>query len=235
MPDSPHGTGSAPGAHEGARDAILEEVARLELLRRLSIGVAHTLNNAFTAMLGETLCLADERKHDPVVAEACMVIQQEIQRCTRLTRSVAVRVQRREGLVEETSLPLLLRGIEPLLRETVSRSIAIRCEVPADGVYAKGATDDIEPLLLLEAHRMSRAAPAGGTLRIGVESSESHIDLVLELRAQGDGMRDAPPRDSAWQELVEAALDAILRRIGASRIEEGPEQRRLRLVRASAT
>jgi signal transduction histidine kinase len=218
-------------ADSGARDALLDEVARLELMRRLSVGVAHTLNNAFTAMLGETLCLVDERKHDPVVAEACIAIQQEIQRCARLTRSAAMRVQRRDGLLEETSLPLLLRGLEPLLRETVSRSVAIRCEAPPDGLYARGASDDIEPLLLLEAHRMAHDARSGGTLRIGVESGESHVDLVLALAARTDADPGEPRTGSAWQGLVEAALDAMLRRLGGCRIDVGPDERRLRLVR----
>jgi signal transduction histidine kinase len=220
-------------ARDAARDAMLAEVARLELLRRLSMGAAHTLNNAFTGILGETLCLVDERKHDPVVAEACSLIQQEVERCARLTRGVAMRVQRRETLLDETNLASLLRGAEPLLRETVSKSVAIRCECPHGGPHARGASEDLELLLLLHAHRLTRAATRGGTLRVAVETADEHVDLVLELRpAEGATPRPVEAAVAGWQSLVDEALDAIAGRIGARIFDDGPSGLRIRLARS---
>ena len=215
-----------------AIDAVSEEIARLELLRRLSMGAAHTLNNAFTGILGETLCLLDERKDDPLVAEACVLIQQEIERCARLTRSVALRVQRREGLLDETNVATLLRGVEPLLRETVSRAVSIVCEIPEHPVYAKGASEALELLLLLEAHRVTRATTSGGSLRIAVECSDTHADLVLELRSESDALRAPSAEDAAWQDVVDAAADSIARRLGARVIDGAAHTRRLRLTRS---
>lgn len=216
----------------GERDAILAEVARLELLRRLSIGAAHTLNNAFTAILGETLCLADERKHDPVAAEACTLIQQEVERCARLMRSVATRVSPRDLALDETGLASMLRALEPVLRETVSRAVAIECEAPPVGVCAKGSSEDIELLLLLEAHRLARTARSGASLRIGVDQGAEHLDLVLTLSGEPGDPREPRRDDSAWQELVESALDATARRVGATRLDAAPNERRIRLLRA---
>jgi len=227
-------TAGLDDARDASRDAVLAEVARLELLRRLSMGAAHTLNNAFTGILGETLCLVDERKHDPVVAEACSLIQQEVERCARLTRGVAMRVQRREGLLDETNLASLLRSAEPLLRETVSKSVAIRCECPHGGPHAKGASEDLELLLLLHAHRLTRAATRGGTLRVAIEATDEHVDLVLELRvAEGATPRHVEAVNAGWQSLVDEALDAIAARIGARIFDDGPSGLRIRLGRTS--
>ena len=149
-----------------AREALAEEIARLELLRRLAMGAAHTLNNAFTAILGETLCLADERKHDPLVSEACDLIQGEVERCARLTRSIAARVQRRENALEESNIAALVRGLEPLLRETVSRSVAMSVEVPDLSVLVRGPGEDLELLVLLVAHRLALTPVRGAALHL---------------------------------------------------------------------
>ena len=123
-----------------AAELVAEEIARLELLRRLALGAAHTLNNAFTAILGETLCLADERKGDPVVTEACSLIQSEVERCARLTRQVATRVQRRESVLDETNVgdaraqprTAAARDRDPQRRDRFRRSriAACSCAVP---------------------------------------------------------------------------------------------------------
>jgi C4-dicarboxylate-specific signal transduction histidine kinase len=219
---------SAPG-HE-----IAEEVARLELLRRLSMGAAHTLNNAFTAILGETLCLLDERKGDPVVTEACALIQAEIERCARLTRSVALRVQRREYVLDETGMHSLMRGLEPLLRETVSRSIAIGCEPGDPAPCVRGASQDLELLVLLCAHDVVRGA-SSGSLRLAIEpAGAGHVDLVIELCGASSAAPEATSGDdAAWQALVGAATRALAERHGIALCATATATR-LRLELASA-
>ena len=179
---------------QDAREALAEEIARLELLRRLAVGAAHTLNNAFTAILGETLCLADERKHDPLVSEACDLIQGEVERCARLTRSIAARVQRRENALEETNIAALVRGLEPLLRETVSRSVAMAVEVPDVCVVVRGPGEDLELLVLLVAHRLARTPVRGAALHIALGPHDATTaELRFELRVP-DETPAAPTR-----------------------------------------
>jgi signal transduction histidine kinase len=226
-----------PPRHEAppVTGRIAEEIARLELLRRLSMGAAHTLNNAFTAILGETLCLLDERKSDPVVAEACALIQQEVERCARLMRSVATRVHQRDSMIDECDLGGLLRGIEPILRETVSRAVAIECASPGPGLYARGGNEDLELLVLLSAHRLVRASVGGGgALAVRVEPDDAAIDLVIEARVDPGASRPPEPTDPAWEALVETATRSLAERCGVALQDEGPLAKRLRLAAASS-
>ena len=206
-----------------------EEIVRLELLRRLAMGAAHTLNNAFTGILGETLCLLDERKGDPAVVEACGVIQNEVERCARLTRLVALRAQTREPLLDEADLGALLRGVEALLRETVSRSLAIRIATPEPGLCVRGSVEDCELLVLSVALRLVREHTGGGALEIDVVPGAHAIDVVVALRADPPAVASAEP---GWQRTVRTALDGIAARIGACVVADGAHAARIRLLRA---
>jgi signal transduction histidine kinase len=223
---------------QDAREALAEEIARLELLRRLAMGAAHTLNNAFTAILGETLCLADERKHDPLVSEACDLIQGEVERCARLTRSIAARVQRRENALEETNIAALVRGLEPLLRETVSRSVAMAVEVPDVCVVVRGPGQDLELLVLLVAHRLAHTAIRGAALHItlGPHDAKS-AELCFELRipAATAAMQRA---DRSWDLLVADAAGVLGSRHGVRIVSsegDGPPCVRLHFEIANLT
>lgn len=197
--------------HFEAPATVAEEVARLDLLRRLSMGAAHTLNNAFTAILGETLGLLDERKGDPLVAEACELIQGEVERCARLMRAIALRMHRRTPLLDETGLASMLRGLEPLLRETVSRSVALHCELPPIGVCVRGASEDIEVLALLCAHRLVHGA-LGGELCVSVETREpGDVALCLAFRDAG-GEAHGSAANPDWDALVDASVRALSQR-----------------------
>lgn len=215
---------------------IAEEIVRLELLRRLSMGVAHTLNNAFTAILGETLCLLEERKEDALVIEACSLIQQEAERCAKLTRSLAMRVQRRNAVTDESDLAALLRNIEPTLRETVSRAIGLYCEPPPPGFCVLGGSEDLEMLVLSTALRLVRASSAGGELRIRVEGEDEgpEIDLVFQLRVDATAARERESLDPAWEGLVDRATHSIAARCSVALLDEGLYAKRLRLTRVAA-
>lgn len=215
---------------QDAREALAEEIARLELLRRLSAGAAHTLNNAFTAILGETLCLADERKRDPLVSEACDLIQGEVERCARLTRSIAARVQRRENALEETDIAALVRGLESLLRETVSRSVAMVVEVPDICVVVRGPGDDLELLVLLVAHRLARTSIRGAALHIALGPHDAKTaELSFELRIP-DETPAVQRADRSWDLLVADAASVLGSRHGVRIVRtDGDVPRRVRL------
>lgn len=212
------------------RDA--DEVVRLDLLRRLSIGAAHTLNNAFTGILGETLCLLEDRKDDPNVVEACSLIQTEIERCARLTRLVAMRAQSRESLIDEADVGSLLRGAESLLRETVSRSLAIECDIPPPGLCVRGSAEDCELVLLSLTLGVVSDHVGGGTLRISVLPHERSVDLVVALHADRPAPRTSSPHAARWERNVGEALDAITTRIGARVVQATPNGVCLRLSRS---
>jgi hypothetical protein len=217
----------------GAPDVedLADPVARAELLRGLALGAAHSLNNAFTGVLGETLGLLDERKDDPVIVEACSAIRGEIERCARLTRALTTCIQPRRGLLEETDLAALVRALQPLVRETVTRAVAIEYAIPDAPVLVRGPAADLELLVLLLVQRVLAAAGSSGTLRLHVEpgrvqgalptdsdgprggAGDAAPGVVLELAGTGA----APPHgEGAWAALVMRALDAVAARHGVA-------------------
>jgi signal transduction histidine kinase len=188
------------------------------------MGAAHTFNNAFTAILGETLCLADERKTDPLVAEACDLIQAEVERCARLTRSIAARVQRRESALEETNSAALARGLESLLRETVSRSVEIAIEVPDVCVVVRGPGEDLELLVLLLAHRLTRTDSRGASLHITLGPHDAKTaELRMELRTP-EASRETPRHDASWDLLVADAVEVLGSRHGVRAVSTEDER-----------
>lgn len=157
------------------------EFAELEAFRRLSLGAAHSFNNALTAVLGEVAFLEDAHKHEPELVEACELIRQQIERCARLTRVVLSRrwdEPDRRAAVDPTAL---LRELVSALSDTLSRRIELRLEVPPDLPFVSGDTGELESLLIVLVHRLVDATAGAAELRVGGEACEGHARLWLDL------------------------------------------------------
>jgi hypothetical protein len=139
-----------------------------------------------------------------------------------------MRVQRRDDLIGESDVAGLLRGVEPLLRETVSRAIAITCDAPPAGLCIQGGTDDLEVLVLLAAHRLVHGAASGGELRVAVERTGVRVDVVLALRLDPTGATATAGSDPDWEAIVADAARSIAARCGIEIVDDGPHAKRLR-------
>lgn len=176
----------------GARDAS-SEVARLTAQWRLTLGVAHTLNNALAAILGEASFLLDDRKDDAELVESCQLIQHEVERCARLTRALLGRPDRAADEGEPADLGRLLADWRSLLPEALSRRFEPVVKVPEALVLVPAPRRDLESLILLLAHRCCEQCPEGGRLSILLDPPSSHrATLRLEL------LRD-PTADPVWR------------------------------------
>jgi hypothetical protein len=175
--DTGAGGRSHPALRHGAgsREALAEEIARSSCCGD-SRWALRTLNNAH----GDPRRDAPRRRTqgDPLVSEACDLIRAR-SALRSLTRSIAARVQRRENALEETNIAALVRGLEPLLRETVSRSVAMAVEVPDVCVVVRGPSQDLELLVLLVAHRLAHTSIRGAALHITLGP---HDAKTAELR-----------------------------------------------------
>ena len=204
--------GEEAATRHGPPDAaIAGGIVHLEALRRLTLGAAHTLNNALTSILGEVRLLADEHAGDGDLARACAEIERQVERCARLTHALQARgAPRAGGEGDEIDLAALLRAIAPLLRDTVSRSVELAWSIPDGGAWVRGRRDELERLIVVAVHRMLRSGD-GGRLRLDLVAAPG--DAALELRLAREGTSGAGSAGAdPWDETVEAAARAIAAR-----------------------
>lgn len=159
------------------------EVARLEALRRLAMGAAHALNNAFTAVVGEASFLREERKGDAAVVEACDTILRELDRCAKLTRALLARRHPPQAGRDEVDLVRLVRDLTPLMRETLGRQKQLAVELPDDLLLVRGEASALELLLLLLVQQGADAAPGSARLRLAAVPAGARARLELEIEA----------------------------------------------------
>ena len=164
------------------------------------------MNNALTAILGETLCLADERKSDPLVAEACALIQGEVERCARLTRCgrhppcSAARAYSTKPVSRDCCATS-----EPLLRETVSRCVEIDIDAPdrrhprsrprrrpGDPGVARGAPTHTDPGSRDRAADRARRARSTATVELCLRDARRRRDTAGAGRSRIRGATASP-------------------------------------------
>jgi signal transduction histidine kinase len=178
-----------------------EEAARLEAMRRLSMGAAHTLNNAFAALLGEARSLLEDRKRDPLVVEACHAMLDELGRCTRLTRALLARREPSQSGSGEVDMVRLVRELGDLLSDTLGRQHQLAVDAPDDLLLVEGDAVDLELLVLALVYHA--ADHAGGPTRLTLSVSAKPEEREIRLSLAVDG-RDPCDR------VAEAVLDPSL-------------------------
>jgi signal transduction histidine kinase len=205
---------------EGALPAA--EVARLEVLRRLAMGAAHALNNAFTAVVGEASFLREERKDETAVVEACDTILRELDRCARLTRALLARRHPPQAGRDEVDLVRLVRDLGPLLRETLGRQKELSLALPDDLLLVRGDAATLELVVLLLVQQGADLAPGTARLALGVARLGATARLELEVEADGlaeDAARPFVEPESVGDAVARnqlAALAELARQAGGS-------------------
>lgn len=155
------------------------------MLRRLSMGAAHALNNAFTSVVGEASFLREEYKRDAAVVEACDAILRELDRCAKLTRALLARRHPPQAGRDEVDLGRLVRDLAPLLGETLGRQKELALQLPEDLVLVQGEAASLELLTLLLVHHAADLAPGTARLRLAVRHAGAVARLELEIEADG--------------------------------------------------
>ena len=185
---------------EGARISSAE-LANLEVFRRQAEGAAHSLNNAFTSLLGEIALLGDERKDDPVVEETVSVLREQLERCVRLVRNGLVRPPLQPPDRIEVDLGLLVSRCVRVLEGTLPRRITLATHVPDESWLLRGDAAEIEVMLLSLLFRMGDLVPGGcADVRISLADGDGARTLALHVDVEAVDL----PAD-ARQRLVEPA------------------------------
>lgn len=189
------------------------ELANLEVFRRQAEGAAHTLNNAFTSLLGELALLGDERKDDPVVDEAIGVLREQLERCVKLVRNGLVRPSLRPPRAGEVDLGLLLTRCVRILDGTLPRRVMLTTRVPDESWLMRGEAAELEVLLLSLLFRMGDLVP-GGCVEVDISLAEGSAAGTLALHVDVEAP-DLPA--DARQRLVDPGLALDCTRAAALR------------------
>jgi len=220
-------------------------MARLSALCRLAMGAAHSLNNAFTAVVGEASFLREDRKQDALVVEACDNILASLERCARITRALLSFRQPSQSSAQEADLGRLLRELGALLQETLGSAHCLSLEVPDDLLLARGDPEVLELALLSLLHYAADHAGGPAQLQLHLEAAEGEGDLCIELEVRSARLPDyaaAAPADPALapDALTRASLRClaqVISGLGGSlhTAPTGPDawRTRLRLPRAA--
>lgn len=162
-----------------------EEVARLEALRRLAMGAAHSLNNAMTAVMGEASLLGEERKEDRLVAEASASMLGELERCARITRALVARRHPPQAGSDEVDLVRTVRELGDVLGETLGRQHRLRVGYPDDLLLVRAEAEALELLVLSLVHYAADHSGGGAeiALRTGADPERRLAEIRMEVTA----------------------------------------------------
>ena len=174
------------------------ELAQLAAMRRMALGAAHALNNAFTAVIGEAGFLREDRKDDPRVVEGCDALLEAMDRCARITKALLVRREPNQA-GSDTELVRTLRELGALLGETLGSRNQLSLSLPDDIVPVRGSAAEIELVLVAFLHYAADAPDPrpGRTITLSLEPVAAAARIQLDVRV--DGLTD---------EVVAAATDA---------------------------
>ncbi len=191
------------------------DIAALVAMRRLSLGAAHSLNNAFAAALGEASYLLDERKDDDEIVEGCQIILEALERSVRITRGLLACP---DGAGSEADAAGVLRQLEPLLGETLGRSHPLRIALPDEWVAVPTSAADLD---LLFTTLIQHAADASGelsTLDGTLDVSDGDARFSLHVRSEslnGEAPAAVNDPDRATTPLLRSCLVNARRTVDA--------------------
>jgi signal transduction histidine kinase len=160
---------------------LRQRLAALAAVERLALGAAHTLNNAFTAVLGEASFLLDERKQDSAVAEACGTILAEVERCARITRGLLARRHPAQAGAADVDLVRLVRELGALLGETLGSRHPLEVRTPDELLVVPGDAASLELLVLSLVHYGADHAERGSRIALAVEDEPAEDAVALRL------------------------------------------------------
>jgi signal transduction histidine kinase len=183
--------------------------ARMAVLAELAFGVAHTLNNALTAIGGEASFLQSESK-DPQVGEGCGLILEQVERCARLTHALLRRRAPPTPAVRECELGRVLRDVESLLRDALPRRLELAIETSDEPEWLALPADEAETLVLLVVQLAAFRLRGAGALSLGMPRAQGGSHALLELRTRGEQAPGPAP------ELHERLLHDLLGAVGGS-------------------
>jgi PAS domain S-box-containing protein len=167
----------------------LRHSQKMDAIGRLAGGVAHDFNNLLTIIQLEASALATNAALDADAAEGVRQITAATQRATALTRQLLAFSRKQEKEEREIDLGEIVENLAKLVRRILGEDIQLATAIPPEPVTLRADPGMLEQALLNLAVNARDAMPAGGTLRIAVESVDVDATYAREHAGATPGLR----------------------------------------------
>jgi signal transduction histidine kinase len=172
------------------------------------MGIAHTLNNAFTTVIGETTLMLEDRKDDELVVEGCETILAQLDRCSKLTRALLTRRSPNQAGSGEVNMVRLVLELGALLPETLGCRNQLTVNVPDDILLVRGDPRDLELLVLTLVHYAADHTDGPTRLSLSLDTEPAEGKVRLRVAVEGS---DGPDEMAAAVADPSRAPDEIAR------------------------
>lgn len=165
----------------------LTHTQKLELLGQLAGGLAHDMNNALTAIMGEASFLKDSE------AECREIIMQYSQHAAQLTRQLLMLGRKDVARPRPLDFTAEVRRAVVSARRLLPSEIRVIEQYTREPVTVQADPSQITQIVLNIVVNSGDAMVGGGELRVSVEpspKSSSHVDLIIADTGHGIATAD---------------------------------------------
>ena len=175
---------------EAERKALQDQVLRsqrLESVGRLAGGIAHDLNNILAPIVLGAPMLR-ESLHDADAREMLNAMEISANRGAKIIAQLLTFSRGGVGERMPVQLPLIVRDMETIIRETFPKKITVRTEIPHDVWMVRGDPTQLHQVLMNLCVNARDAMPAGGVLSLTL------VNLALDQMTAGKipGLQPGP-------------------------------------------
>jgi PAS domain S-box-containing protein len=158
---------------------------RMESLGTLASGIAHDLNNALTPIL-MTVQLLGTKLPDEQSQQWLSILKTNVKRAADLVKQVLSFSRGLEGKRTTLEVKPLISEIEQIVKQTFSRAIAIRTDIPTQNLWTiSGDATQLHQVLMNLCVNARDAMPEGGILQISASNlwiDENYARMNIEAK-----------------------------------------------------
>jgi len=165
--------------------AQLTHAQKMELVGQLAGGIAHDMNNALTAVMGEASLLDDS------VAEDRDRILEASAYAAKLTHQLMVFARRDTSQPRPIDLGATLRGALQAIRRMIPSEIGLNQQLSSERIIVVADPTQVLQVLLNLASNARDAMPDGGRITLRLASEPTTHSAVIEVSDTGPGIPDA--------------------------------------------
>jgi CheY-like chemotaxis protein len=157
----------------------------MESLGTLASGIAHDLNNALTPIL-MTVQLLGTKLPDEQSQQWLSILKTNVKRAADLVKQVLSFSRGLEGKRTTLEVKPLISEIEQIVKQTFSRAIAIRTDIPTQNLWTiSGDATQLHQVLMNLCVNARDAMPEGGILQISASNlwiDENYARMNIEAK-----------------------------------------------------